>query len=199
MMAGHPNETSAVGLRNVPFALQVGAGDGGFKRNAVAAEWEKKLADLRAGDAGGYEHFVAIRKGKGHWMDLEDKVAVPWMAKFDRRRMPYRIVWKQDDRTHSRSYWLAIPEGEVKARQLVVAKRDGQVITIEKAEDVGAVTILLNDEMVDLDLPVTVVMDRETLFEGKVERSAEVIERTLGERLDPGLVFSGEVKVLLGE
>ena len=43
MMAGHPNETSPLGLRNVPFVLQVGGLDSGYNRNRVAMEWEKKL------------------------------------------------------------------------------------------------------------------------------------------------------------
>ncbi len=199
MMAGHPNETSPLGLRNIPFALQVGALDGGFKRNAVAVEWGKKLEELRAGDEGGYEHFVAVREGKGHWMDMEDRVAVPWMAKYVRRRLPYRVVWKQDDVTHGRFYWLAMPEGEETAGQLVVARRAGQEVTVEKAEGVGELTVLLNDEMLDLDKPVRVVMGGKVLFDGKVARSAEVVRRTLEERRDPGLVFCGEVRVKLAE
>ena len=37
MMAGHPNDTSPLGLRNLPFAIHVGALDGGYGRNKVAA------------------------------------------------------------------------------------------------------------------------------------------------------------------
>jgi len=47
MMAGHPNEASPLGLRNVPFAIQVGALDVAYKRNEVAAEWGRKLDELQ--------------------------------------------------------------------------------------------------------------------------------------------------------
>ncbi|MFN9878353.1 MAG: hypothetical protein ACK557_07725, partial [Planctomycetota bacterium] len=39
MMAGHPNETVPLGLRNVPFALQVGAEDAAYRRNEIGREW----------------------------------------------------------------------------------------------------------------------------------------------------------------
>jgi hypothetical protein len=80
------------------------------------------------------------------------------MAKFSRKRLPDRVVWKQDDVTHSRFYWLAMPEGAIKARQLVSVRRDGQVFTIEEVEDVSELTILLNDEMVDMDKPIVIKM-----------------------------------------
>jgi hypothetical protein len=131
-------------------------------------------------------------------MNLEDKIAVPWMAKFERRRYPDRVIWKQDDVTHTRFYWLALPKDQVKARQLVVAKLEGQVITIEKSEEVGKVTVLLNDEMVNLDEPVRIVgAGGERLFEGKIERSSEVVKRTFADRGDRRMVFGAEVTVVL--
>ena len=63
MMAGHPNESTPLGLRNLPFALQVGANDGSYGRNKVAAAWGKKLAELRTNDPKGYDHFVKIHEG----------------------------------------------------------------------------------------------------------------------------------------
>ena len=41
MMAGHPNETSPLGLRNLPFTIHMGENDTPYKRNKVAAEWKK--------------------------------------------------------------------------------------------------------------------------------------------------------------
>ena len=121
---------------------------------------------------------------------------MPWMAKYERKRFPDRVVWKQDNVTHSRFYWLALPEDQINLRQLVAAKRDGQSFTIEKVEDVGKVTLLLNDDMADLDAPIKVLgPGGEVLFEGKVARSADVVERTLEERGDRRMVFSAEVTV----
>ncbi|MCP4847651.1 MAG: alpha/beta hydrolase [Verrucomicrobiaceae bacterium] len=199
MMAGHPNETSPVGLRNIPFALQVGGRDGAYNRNGVAANWQKKLAELRKGDPGGYEHFVKIYEGKGHWMDLEDKVAVPWMAKYERRRFPEKIVWKQDNVTHERSYWLALLAGHGRGGQMIVASRKGQKFIVEDSGELMCLTILLNDSMADLDQPIEVISGGKPVFKGKVERSIGVISRTLAQRGDPGLVFSAAITVDCGE
>jgi hypothetical protein len=199
MMAGHPNETSPVGLRNIPFALQVGGRDGAYNRNGVAVGWQKKLAELRKGDPGGYEHFVKIYEGKGHWMDLEDKVAVPWMAKYERRRFPDKIVWKQDNVTHERSYWLALLADHGTGGQMFVASRKGQKFIVEDSGELMCLTILLNDFMADLDKPIEVISGGETVFKGKVKRSIGVISRTLAQRGDPGLVFSAAITVDCGE
>ncbi|HIG83796.1 MAG TPA: alpha/beta hydrolase [Verrucomicrobia bacterium] len=197
MMAGHPNESTPLGLRNLPFALQVGANDGSYGRNKVAASWGAKLADLRSNDLKGYDHFVKIHEGKGHWMNLEDKVAVPWMAKRTRNRLPKKIVWKQDDVTHGRSYWVALPGAEVKARQLIVVSREGQQFNVDKADGIGTLCILLNDEMIDFAEPVTVKFGGKKVHEGKVSRSIAAISRTMIDRGDPGLIFSAILNVKL--
>ena len=197
MMAGHPNESSPLGLRNLPFALQVGANDGSYGRNKVAAVWGTKLVDLRDDDPKGYDHFVKIHEGKGHWMNLEDSVAVPWMAKRTRNRLPEKIVWKQDDVTHGRSYWVALPPEEVKARQLIMVSREGQQFNVDKADGIGTLCILLNDEMIDFAEPVTVRFGGKKVHEGKVSRSIAAISRTMIERGDPGLIFSAILNVKL--
>jgi hypothetical protein len=199
MMAGHPNETVPLGLRNLPFTLHVGGNDAAYKRNLIVPQWDEKLNALQKADPGGYVHEAKVHAGKPHWMALEDKVAVPWMAKFSRQRLPERVVWKQDDVTHGRFYWLGIPEEAVKARQLVIVRREGQTFTIEKAEDVGKVTIFLNDEMLDMDEEIVVMMGEKELFKGKVSRSIKTIHDTLVGRGDLGLVFSGGVTVKIEE
>ena len=196
MMAGHPNDASPLNLRNVPFALQVGGNDAAYNRNKVAAEWGKKLEQLRKDDPGGYDTFVKIHEGKGHWMDLEDKAALPWMAKFKRKSIPDRVVWRQSDGT-DRMYWLAVPSGEAKTGSVVIASREGQTIAIVSAEKVAKLLIRLDDRMLDLDKPVKVVRDGKVLFEGVVKRTAAAMAKTLNGRGDPGLVFDAEVSVEL--
>ena len=137
MMAGHPNESTPKGLRNLPFALQVGENDKSYRRNKIAASWGNELTKLQEKDPKGYIHFIKIHEGKGHWMNLEDSIAVPWMAKYTRSRIPNHIVWQQDDVTHKRSYWLSLPKDQIKARQLITASRKNQRIDIH---DIAAVS-----------------------------------------------------------
>ena len=193
MMAGHPNETRPDGLRNLPFTLWMGASDGAYDRNKKAAEWEAALADLRAGDAGGYDHRVEILAGKGHWMDGEDAAALPWMAERTRDPRPERIVWLQDDVTHDRFYWLQVDAPVARSR--VVVEREGQTVRVLEAEGIDRLTIRLDDTMVDLDRPVRVVFGDRVLFQGDLERHRLVLERTLAERLDPRGMYPTEVSV----
>ncbi len=197
MMAGHPNGVSPLSLRNVPFALQVGGNDAAFNRNAVAKEYGDRLAALRKDDPGGYRHLVRIHEGKGHWMDREDRQALPWMAGFARDPVPVRVVWQQTGVPHDRSYWLAVPPGEAKADALVVARRDGQSIDITAAEKVATLLVRLDDRTADPDRPVVVTHAGRELYRGTPARTVGVMLDTLAGRGDPQLVFDAEVRVTL--
>ena len=194
MMAGHPNSASPLGLRNVPFSIQVGANDAAFRRNKVAGEWGKKLDALQAEDAGGYTHFTELHEGKGHWMDLEDRKAIPWMEKFTRNPRPERIAWHQDGVLHFTSYWLALPPGAARAGQEIRAERHGQTITL-KTTDVTELLVRLSDAMLNLDEPVTVQAGDKALFTGRAARTIGTLAHTLAERSDPELMFSAEIAV----
>lgn len=196
MMAGHPNETSPLGLRNLPFTLHMGAQDAAYDRNAKAVQWKQSLAELHLADPGGYEHWVEIHEGKGHWMDRQDARGVTWMAQFRRNRIPERVVWHQDDVLHDRFYWLAVPAGRAKPRQTVVASRLGQRVTIHQS-DADELIVLLRDDMLDLDLPVEIEFDGDVIFRGPCERTSENLVRGLIERGDPSSLFSASIPVKL--
>ena len=194
MMAGHPNDAQPLGLRNLPFAIQVGANDGAFQRNTVAADWGRKLGELQKADSQGYVHFTELHEGKGHWMDMQDRKAIPWMEKNSRVTLPDKIVWHQSNRTHQRFYWLASPSP--KSGQDITARREGQTVTLASM-NVPTVTVLLNDAMLNLDQPVTIHAGEVNLFSGRVPRTIATLARTLAERGDTNLTFSAEVTVRL--
>ncbi len=193
MMAGHPNDAKPDGLRNVAFALHMGENDAPFNRNAVAVQWKDALAALAAADSGGYRHQAVIHPGKGHWMDRQDAMALPWMAGFTRDPRPTRVVWLQDDVTHRRSYWLEVAKPVAGAR--VVATRTGNAISVESSPDVDELTIYLDDSMCDLDAPVTVSWNGTEVHSGPVPRSAAAVLRSLAERADPASLHTAHVTV----
>jgi hypothetical protein len=195
MMAGHPNESSPLGLRNLPFAIHVGAEDVAYSRNKVAREWGEKLAKLREGDPEGYLHLTEIHPGRGHWMNREDASAVPWMAKFRRDPIPRKVVWHQDDVTHDRFYWLAVEPGQARPRSTVVADREGQDVRITKLEGVERLIVRLDDRMLDLDRPVTISVLGKTVFQGRLPRTIATLSKTLEGPGDPDLAFAAEVVV----
>ncbi len=187
MMAGHPNEARLDGLRNLPFALFMGAEDAAYDRNRVARERAARLGTLRREDPEGYEHLARIYPGLGHWMDRRDAEALPWMAKFRRQPWPSRIVWLQDDVTHRRFYWLELAAdamASVKAGDRITAEVDGQRIRVAGKVPPGT-RLLLRDALIDLDQPVVVELNGELRPATRPVRSEEVIRRALEDRLDP--------------
>jgi hypothetical protein len=185
MMAGHPNEASLLGLRNLPIALFVGGEDSAYHRNEVVPTKGKELDELEAKDAGGYPHMLRVYPGLPHWMNRKDAEAIPWMAKYSRQRWPKKVVWFQDDVTHTRFYWLGVPADQAQEGKKIVGEVKGQ--TIELSGDVPkGMTLRLSDELLNLDEPVRVVVDGKEVFQGKVERTAEAIRKSLEERADSG-------------
>ena len=193
MMAGHPNDAAAESLRNLPFTIHMGELDGSYNRNKKAANWKKKLADFREKDPNGYTHHVEIHKGKGHWMDRDDAVAVDWMAKYSRQRFPERVVWKQDNVKQLRFYWLAVEEVPEK-RPLIVASREGQTVSIDES-DVGAVSILVNDDMLNMDQKISIQWQGKMVQSRKVNRTIGQLVASLLERGDPAMMFSARIEV----
>ena len=197
MMAGHPNGVSLLSLRNVPFALQVGANDSAYNRNKIATEYGEALQKLQKNDPGGYENLVKIHEGKGHWMNLEDKIALPWMSKYSRNPIPQKVVWKQTGVLHYRSYWLAIPIMDMPNDSLIIAEYKGQTVEISRAEKIKTVLVRFSDKMMDLDKTITITHQGQKVFEGKVNRLIKTQIQTLQGRGDPLLAFDAEVSVTI--
>ncbi|MFG0320199.1 MAG: transglutaminase domain-containing protein [Planctomycetota bacterium JB042] len=194
MMAGHPNDASPLGLRNLPFRIFVGGKDAAYRRNEVAVEWGAKLAALAAADPEGYVHEVTVYEELGHWMERRDAEALPWMAAHVRDPWPKTVVWRQSARTHDRFHWLAVARGTASGGDVVRAAVDGQTITIT-SDDRRSLILRLSDALLDLDRPIAVVANGEVVFEGEVERSVEAIHRSLLERADPRSAASATLRV----
>ena len=183
-MAGHPNEARTLGLRNLPFAIFVGGKDTAYDRNAVAARWGAELDELQSRDPDGYPHRLTIYPDHGHWMQGEDREALPWMAQQTRRAWPKRVVWVQDDVVHTRSYWLRVEPEDAVVDRLIVAEVQGRTIRIQ-SERTRALTLLLRDELIDLDEPLVVEVNGARVFRGVVPRREAAIRSSLAERADP--------------
>ena len=194
MMAGHPNETIPLGLRNIGFTIHMGAEDSSYNRNKVAQDWRNKLEILNNNDTAGYQHLVKIYPEKGHWMEREDSSAISWMRQFSRDPFPDKIVWKQDDVTKNRFYWLRVQEPT--AGDLIIVSLNGQKVVIEESTS-SRISIMFNDDMVDMDKDIMIEYGERVIFNGNVHRNVSVIERTIEEYGDPKSVYFGEISLLL--
>jgi predicted esterase len=192
MMAGHPNEASLLGLRNLPFAIFMGANDAAHKRNIVAAEKSAEILKLQQADPEGYPHMSRIYPNLGHWMERKDAEALPWMAKFTRNPWPKKIIWHQDDVTHNRFYWLQLPDGTAVKEQKIIAEIIGRKIRITGDVPAG-IKLLLSDALLDLDHPVEISINDKPTFTAKPSRNLKTIRAALQTQLDPAATPSAEV------
>lgn len=194
MMAGHPNDASPLGLRNLPFALFMGGKDSAYNRNTIVKQWGDRLDDLQKQDPAGYPHRLTIYPEDGHWMGGKDAEALPWMAQYTRNPWPKTIVWQQGNTLHNRFYWLAVDRAKAAKGQTIRATVEGQTITIESS-DVQQVELLLSDELINLDRTVTIIANDNTVHEGLIPRTEQAIQRSIELRPDPTMIATATITV----
>ena len=196
MMAGHPGDVRLESLRNLPFMIWCGELDDAYDRNAECAKRIAEMDALQASDPEGYVHEGHIVKGKGHWMDLEDAAAVPWMARCRRNPFPKKVVWVQGDEMKPAFYWLGVPLSEAAKGKKLEARIDGNTVEI-LSSDYSSVTVYLNDKMMNLDRRVRILHNGKVVFKGRVSRSQATLRQTLRERGDLSYMFPVKIDVKL--
>jgi predicted esterase len=197
MMAGHPNDASPINLRNTPFSLHMGGEDAAYDRNMIAAEWKGLLADLENDDPEAYNHEVVIHDGLGHWMELKDAIALPWMHQFIRNPYPTKVVWRQDDVHHEQFYWLKVPKDFIQTNGEIVVSYDRQANEVDIIENYSSeLDLLLSDEMLDLDKPIVVKYKGEVIGSMEPIRTVTSLYQSLHQSLDENYAYSSVIKVL---
>jgi hypothetical protein len=68
-------------------------------------------------------------------------------------------------------------------------------VHITEVKDVKRITVRFSDDMKDLDLdaPVTVDFKGQPLMQAQPQRTIAVLDHTIEERGDPGLIWSAEL------
>ena len=194
MSAGHPNDSSPLGLRNTAFTIHMGENDSLYNRNDMAVKWGNDLKKLNEEDPEGYRYYIKIYKNKGHWMDNLEASALDWMSNFIRNPYPSKVVWKQGNVLHKRFYWLRNEDPSF--GDLIECNIDDQIITVLSSSS-SKITIQLNDDLVDMDREITVNYLGRQLFKGFVYRDIDIIKRSILEYGDPKSVYYGEIRLTL--
>ncbi len=174
MMAGHPGDVSLLNLYNLPFMVWVGEYDSAYNRNTECAARIRQLSELReASGNDGYIFSGNIVKGKGHWMDLEDKAAIEWMSQYERDQYPPHVVWRQEEVLRNHMYQLEVDVKQVRRGDTAIVDFDyeNNRITVHRS-DYDILYININDDMFDMDKKITVVNDSgKIIFDGIVYRT----------------------------
>ena len=216
---GNPPEN----LRNVACFSSVGERDTMFNRAGNAIATHERLDELQEKDPEGYTNQLDLQPGRGHGIDY--RPGAPWIANHSRNPHPDIVIWtckEQDGRRRDSVYWLELAGDDLKGTIALTAKADRETNTItltayqlatETAQgdptQIGeqqaeakplasaTVSVLLNDTLVDLDKPVTVMCNGQEVFSGLVERDANTLLETLVRRGDWNYAFPARVSVEL--
>ncbi len=196
MMAGHPGEAEQVNLLHVPFMIWMGELDAAYDRNRLAAAKGRVMDSLQRACPEGYVHETHIITGKGHWMERQDTAAIAWMARYRRDPLPAHIVWRQEDVCRTAFYWLKVRPRDARHGMRVEVRLHPERGEVEiLSSDYRRLTVCLNDDLLDLDRPVSITHQGRVLFKGRLRRTAATMARSLLELNDPRRCFTAEVEV----
>lgn len=198
MMAGHPGDVSLVNVRNLPFMIWCGGKDEAYNRNREAAKRGVEMDSLQAQDPEGYIHETHILADKEHWMDLEDKAAIPWMAQYRRNPWPTHLVWQQESVLKEHFYWISVPRSEMECGKRVEISIDKNVVNILHC-DYSSLILRISQELMPLRDNVKVTYQGRTLFNGKLKPSVATFKKTLYQMQDPRMAAPVEIKVNVKE
>ena len=195
-------------FRNVPLYWVVGAKDEKIPLPAARAARDA-LAALK------YDVVYREHAEGGHdWSIEKDDDVLAWLEKQRRKPYPEEVVFKTWENAFARSHWIEILKrtdappfvavhldmfGKESERRteyrppvLVRARRSGNAIDVT-CEEVRELRVWLDDEMVDLDKPVTIHVNGKKLHDATVKRSVDALIDEARRRGDRGMTFSASV------
>jgi predicted esterase len=144
--------------------------------------------------------WTVIEEGGHNTSWLPDYQAVIEQFKADNPRdpLPVNIQWVADrtDR-YNRNHWIEINEmTEADRPSLLQVTRTGNQFEVD-ARGVNRFTLLLSPNAVDFELPLRVVVNGESKFDGMVEQSEETLLDYATQDLDRTMLFTAKLNVSL--
>ena len=181
-------------LMNKPLYIVNGEND----RLYPAASLDSFIQILQ--DVGVSYTWTVIEEGEHNTSWLPDYQAVIEEFKADNPRdpLPANIQWVADrtDR-YNRNHWIEINEmTEADRPSLLQVTRTGNQFEVD-ARGVDRFTLLLSPHAVDFDLPLRVVVNGESKFDGMVEQSEETLLDYATQDLDRTMLFTAKLNVSL--
>lgn len=224
MAGGEPLENCPPeNVGNIGFSLLTGEKDFMFGRNLLTKQVSEVLDSLQHQNPGEYVHRVQLIPGKGHGIDY--RPTTPWLQQFRRNPWPTHFVWEdyEMDGQHRHGFYnLRVdkrPSDTVRTRydvtiknnQVYVQSRNVKYISKTKEPNWGitikwnkeltpvydaALTIFLDEHLVDLSKKIKVFLNGEEVFYGKIKLSKETMLESLQTYRDPLRIFPAAIKIL---
>ena len=190
--APSPNQTPAEHWNNLALRFEIGEDDKAYNRVKLCRNYAQSLDGVRRQDKAAFAYAFVEHENRGH--QISDQACASWLGKHTRIHRPESLVWKPTTARVRQFYWLA--NEEVLPGQEISAKIDGNQIDL-KTSNVQNLTIRLDDALVDLDQPVTIMANDMMIFQGLVKRKLRSLVKTLEERGDPQHAYCAELAIYI--
>jgi len=210
-------------LRNTAFRSDNGEGDTMFKRIELAHQVHEYLDQLKKADPEGYDHSLVVQTGRGHGIDYRPGPA--WIATKVRNTRPSKVCWFNfalDGERRTDFSWLSLAEAPVRDTLITAElhRQDNHIVisALINPPDVkdetpvynqstpppvanripytgNILTIHLDDQLLDLEKPVTAILNGKEVFSGRVERNTSAMAGDIARHGDPGRVFPARLEI----
>lgn len=167
------------------------------------------LAELRKTDPKGWEFLYEEVDDRGHgFPSAGPRAGLEWIAAHERNPRPRKIVWEPVRQWKHTFYWLRwtdpwlegllVAEVDVERNRIDVTLRaprsmDPAAEEAKRPARVAALSLYVDDRLVDLGREVVVSVDGRERYRGVPEPRLEVLVRSAEEREDPEYVFAREI------
>lgn len=225
MAGGEPLKNApAENCRHIGFSLRTGSHDYSFYRNVLTEYTRLEFDSLARLYPGQYTHKIDLIQGYGHSIDYSPTPV--WLKQFVRNPWPKRVTWEdyEMDGLHRKGFYnivvLERPDEELRTRydmtidgnHIDLTVRDVHYTTTmidpnwgiemkceKKYTDAkrGRMLIYLNEHLVDLEKPVTLVVNGRKVFKGKVKCSEANMARSLATFYDSQRIYPASIEVVL--
>lgn len=212
-------------LRNTAFRSDNGEGDTMFKRIELAQQTHDFLDQLKKNDPDGYDHSLVVQPGRGHGIDYKPGPA--WIATKTRNTRPTKVCWLNfalDGQRRTDFSWLSLAKAperdtlitaelrrkdnriaitaqinppDVKDKSPVYNQSTPPPVTNRIPYTGNTLTVHLDDLLLNLNQPITVILNGKQVFNGRVERKASNIADDIALHGDPGRVFPARLELKL--
>lgn len=194
-----PDRFAGIVLRDVPDVDGIRLGSLNGMAVAIVAPAADKAAATKLEQRlnGLYAGACTVIEAKGEYPFAASTADIEtWMGGVKRNLMQPKIVVEPNHPRFTKAYWVTIdrmesiagiPLGQ-RARIEVEADRKQNRINV-KSSGVEAFSLLLNDELVDLDKEVTVVINDKAVVKKRGRELSSLIELVYTQKLDTGWLF----------
>lgn len=148
----------------------------------------KILTELGQRYPGRYRHrYVEFETGGhgGGGRGLDE--GARWVAGFRREPYPKWVAWEPSRPFIRHFYWLYAAQPKFFSR--LVGEIDGNTVRIKTHGPVGDFSVLLNERLVAVDRPVTVIVNGRKRYRGPVQPSVTAIVESIEDKIDPRMWF----------